>query len=257
MRDRHYHQDRRRSGIALSNHQGETSSIVPEIVISLAPWNAAWIEVPKVACSSLKAAFAGLLDIDLASFGGDPHQAPMPALELPAVIDGALVPGVFAFAFVRNPWDRLVSCYRDKIGGEVDDFTHFTQRPGVADCLARFPAFTAGMSFAAFIEAVTGIDDQEADPHFRSQHTFVTDASGQIAIDYVGRFETLAADVEVVCRRTGIPRPVLPQLQRAAQRVDYRDYYTPRSRQLVAQRFAADLELFGYSFSRHQTWSGA
>lgn len=123
----------------------------------------------KVACSSLKAAFEGLLDIDLAPSGGDPHQAPMPTLEVSAVIDGALVPGVFAFAFVRNPWDRLVSCYRDKIGGEVADFTHFTQRPGVADCLARFPAFTAGMSFAAFVEAVTDIDDHEADPHFRSQ----------------------------------------------------------------------------------------
>lgn len=28
--------------------------------------------------------------------------------------------------YFRNPWDRLVSCYRDKIGGEVDDFTDFS-----------------------------------------------------------------------------------------------------------------------------------
>jgi len=28
----------------------------------------------------------------------------------------AVLSGVFRFGFVRNPWHRLVSCYRDKIG---------------------------------------------------------------------------------------------------------------------------------------------
>ena len=34
-----------------------------------------------------------------------------------------LYPGFYRFAFVRNPWDRLVSCYRDKIkNGEGPNF---------------------------------------------------------------------------------------------------------------------------------------
>jgi hypothetical protein len=85
--------------------------------------------------------------------------------------------------------------------GEASDFTAFHPTRSVAHCLARFDAFRAGMSFDEFVRAVAAIPDEEADDHFRSQQTFVTNACGTIAIDSVGWFETLAHDFQRVSGR--------------------------------------------------------
>lgn len=70
----------------------------------------------------------------------------------------------FKFAFVRNPWVRLVSCYKQKIapGGQGLYCYEYEEVP-----------LYVGMSFAQFVEAVHAIPDEEADPHFRSQYPIV------------------------------------------------------------------------------------
>jgi hypothetical protein len=220
----------------------------PEVCVLLESYAAVYVEVPKVACTSLKVALAGLLGIDLASSGGNPHEGSFPSAAPSEDAHGPLFPNLFAFAFVRNPWDRLVSCYRDKIGGVVDGFTRFTIRPGVADCLAGFDAFTADMSFGEFVTAVASIPDEEADAHFRSQYTFVANAAGELAIDFVGQFETLLYDLQRVRERVGLPDVNLPRLQVAPGRVNYPVYYSTSSRRAVARRFQEDIELFKYQF---------
>lgn len=209
--------------------------------------SAVYVEVPKVACSSIKIALASLLGMDLRPSGGDPHKArfPEPPVRQPGP---TLYPGLFSFAFVRNPWDRLVSCYRDKILGEVRDFTALDPVRGVAFCLARFDDFRPGMSFEAFVRAVSAIFDQEADEHFRSQHSFVTNAAGKLAVDYVGRFETLDRDFRRVCEKLGRPDLKLPVVQAANPRRRYTEYHTPETRDLVSERFREDIRLFEYTF---------
>jgi hypothetical protein len=166
-------------------------------------------------------------------------------------IDGLqeyLYPGFYRFGFVRNPWDRLVSCYRDKIRNEVDGYTNFTIRPGVANCLARWSAFAPGMSFEDFVAAVVSIPDAEADEHFRSQHTFLTNGEGKLSADFVGRYERLAEDFQIVQQTTGLPALELPRLQAARSATRYAAFYTPRTREVVAERFRKDIEMFGYEF---------
>src|SRR5215468_5087192 len=174
--------------------------------ILLEPYRAVYVEIPKVAFTSIKTALAEILGISLRSTGGDPHRLGWPTAEISSSHSAPLFPGLFAFAFVRNPWDRLVSCYRDKIRGEVDGYTYFTIRPGVANCLARFDAFVPGMSFSDFVAAVSSIPDEEADAHFRSQHTFLANDEGKISVDFLGRFERLADDFRLVQKRIGLPR---------------------------------------------------
>ena len=216
--------------------------------ILLAPYHAVYVETPKVACTSIKTALAEILGISLRATGGDPHGVEWPTVERSSSHSGRFFPGLFTFAFVRNPWDRLVSCYRDKMRGEVDGYTYWTIRPGVANCLARFDAFVPGMSFADFVAAVVSIRDEEADGHFRSQHTFVTDGEGKSGVDFLGRFERLAEDFRLVQECIGLPRNELPWLQKARNAARYTDFYTKETRHIAGERFRQDIDMFGYEF---------
>jgi chondroitin 4-sulfotransferase 11 len=220
--------------------------VLRRTAVLLEAQGAVYIEVPKVACSSIKIALASLLGIDLETAGGNPHNVSFPE---PQSCPGPwLYPGLFAFAFVRNPWDRLVSCYRDKIRGEVPGFTNFHATRQVAHCLARFDTFRAGMTFDEFVEAVASIPDDEADDHFRSQHTFLTNSTGDLGVDYVGRFERLERDFDRVCQRLGLRNLRLPFVQAVSTLRSYREFYTPLTRGLVGKRFSNDIDTFGYDF---------
>lgn len=220
-----------------------------EFAIFLKSYRAVYIDIAKVASSSLKATFAAALSLDLNSTGGNPHDVEFPHPPEPSPAGERLYPGLYTFAFVRNPWGRLVSCYRDKIQGEVEGFTKFS-RSGVAHCLAWFDMFSAHMTFEEFVHAVALIPDAEADEHFQSQHTYVTNVWGEIAVDFVGRYENLESDFQHAAARIGLPTGIrLPRLQANPQSVRYADYYTAATRNIVATRFAQDIALFSYHFS--------
>jgi hypothetical protein len=218
----------------------------PRTAVLLEAYNAVYIEVPKVACSSIRIALASLLGIDLNAAGVNSHEVDFPEPRPQA--GPGLYPGLFAFAFVRNPWDRVVSCYRDKILGEVRDFTRFHPTRDVAYCLAGSDAFQGGMPFEGFVEVIAATPDGEADEHFRSQQTFVTDDTRQLAVDFLGRFERLDQDFQRVCQEVGIGGLRLPFVQAAPTPRDCKEYYTPSTQRLVGERFADDIKLFDYSF---------
>ncbi|MEQ8992757.1 MAG: sulfotransferase family 2 domain-containing protein [Pseudomonadales bacterium] len=223
-------------------------SAEPKFSILLVPYEAVYIDIAKNASSSLKAVFAKDLGLDLAATAGNSHLLDFPRPQPPDVSGARLYPELFTFAFVRNPWDRLVSCYRDKIRGEVSGFTRFSSA-GIAHCLSGFTEFRAGMSFKAFANAVASIDDAVADEHFRSQHIHLVNDAGHIAIDYVGRYERLIDDFHWVTSTIGLPTRSLPRLQATTSAVDYRTNYDDQTREVVARRYARDIELFSYSFA--------
>ncbi len=130
----------------------------------------------------------------------------------------------FKFAFVRNPWDRLVSRYSYLLR-TTDHPRH---------------------------EFVKGLDDFESYLQWEirrgkmHQHTYVTDGRGNWLVDFIGYFERLEADFAKVCKRLGISAE-LPRANISSHR-DYRTYYNDRTRDFVAKHFQRDIELFGYTF---------
>lgn len=213
--------------------------------IALPGYHAVYIDIAKVASSSIKSYLSCLLEI--ADKSDNPHATDFPRPLNSDPTGHRLYPGLYTFAFVRNPWDRLVSCYRDKIAGEVQGYTAFADN-GVAHCLAGFEAFSANMSFTEFAHAVASIPDQQADEHFRSQADYLTNTRGSLAVDFVGRYETLSADFARIVKQLGLPQEIeLPRLQ-AASPANHADFYTLETRELIGERYARDIALFSFSF---------
>lgn len=223
----------------------------PGTVIGLTDSRILFYSIPKVACSSIMAALVDALGIDFPADEWKPevfqtHKWDHLFDRKAMLIRDPLAPPYkefWSFAFVRNPWDRLVSCYAEKIRGDGDS-ENFVD--GVSTVLLPFGVFHSGMSFEQFARAVVKIPDSEAEPHFMSQHRFITRRSGALIVDFVGRFERLAEDFATVQQR--IARPVVLGHLLKSRHGDYRDYYDAGLRELVGARYAGDVALFGYTF---------
>jgi hypothetical protein len=81
---------------------------------------------------------------------------------------------------------------------------------------------------------------------FMPQVVWISDRTGTILVNYVGRFENLDADFKEVCSRLGT-RARLPHLKKSAKG-PYQTLYTPECIEIVAKWFAHDIETFGYTF---------
>ena len=147
------------------------------------------------------------------------------SIEIPRrCLPPAMFDGMFKFAFVRNPWDRLVSRHAYLMRKTAHPRHEFVKQLG---------------SFETYL-------DWEIARGKMHQHTYVTGPDGRLLTDFIGYYERLADDFAEAARRVGVPA-TLPPPNHSPHR-DYREYYDARTRERVARAFARDIELFGYSF---------
>ena len=135
------------------------------------------------------------------------------------------VDAYFKFAFVRNPFDRFVS------------YCAFMTRQNNA-----FAMNPRGVMRQVLFE-LRPLDHV----HFQPQFSLLSNESGELITDYVGRVEQLQQCYDHVCERIGLPGSRLAHVNRS-RRGDYRQYYDAELRQEVAKLYRRDLELFDYSF---------
>ena len=104
-------------------------------------------------------------------------------------------------------------------------------------------------SFEEFIYKCTDtIDDSDGKKSFLyNQLDYVSDADGNVIVDYIGKFENLAEDTAKVFKQLGIEGASLPH-KNISNHENYRSYYTDDTRDIVAERYARDIEYFGYEF---------
>ena len=128
----------------------------------------------------------------------------------------------FTFSFVRNPWDIMVSWYKWRRSHNLsfDKFlTEYKIKHKYADWL----------------------------PETLYQTDFLLDENDNPLVNFIGRFENLQEDFNVVCDKIGIPHQQLPHTNKTKHK-HYTEYYDDETKEIVAERCARDIEYFGYEF---------
>jgi hypothetical protein len=141
------------------------------------------------------------------------------------------------FTLVRHPLDRLVSCWTSKIDGRNAD-------RGLPEDMTRV-GLRPKMPFATFVRAVSSVPDWKANPHFRSQATFVNDEVGRNIASTVLRFENLPGCLIDFFADQGLPGIDIPHLLKSS-RPPWHEFYDSETRRLATERYEGDFDQFGY-----------
>jgi hypothetical protein len=232
-----------------------------------------FIHIPKAAGQSIESVFLKLLNLTwetraplLLCPNANPEVGPPRLAHLKAreYVGCSYLPqeefsAYFKFAFVRNPWDRLVSFYKYMGPRNGLPFKEFLMGPFRKDLWVNRQWFVG------------------------PQSSFVCDSRGNLLVDFLGRFERLQADFNTVAHRLALPSSTLPHRNKSKRQKfasffsprellsrvrilfgsgkpnrcrSYQDYYDDESKDLVAQLYADDLERFGYRFGQPAVHDG-
>jgi len=137
----------------------------------------------------------------------------------------------FKFAFVRNPWDRLVSCWHNKV---IDSNYFKFQDPKLADM----------RTFANFVNFISGLDIENCDPHLRLQCRLI-DLNH---IDYLGRLESLGSDLSKIFHILDIPIGNIESKNVSIEKIHYHEYFDHGLVEKVYQIYRRDIQIFGYDY---------
>ena len=159
----------------------------------------------------------------------------------------------YVFTFVRNPYERLVSRYahmkayfleeKDRpktlvVGGMIlPSLKKYFNYHDIKFCEDNF-------NFSKFVEFA----ENNIDVHWEPQtNKFISTVGSLDNIDFIGKLENFQQDFNIVCDKIGIPRQQLPHRNKSNHK-HYTEYYDDETREIVEEKYAKDIELFGYKF---------
>jgi hypothetical protein len=147
---------------------------------------------------------------------------------------GKLFDKYFSFSFVRNPYDFLVSYYKfrmNMINGEYGRVERFMYKK------------YSKSNFRNWV-----MKNFYNDPRVMTNLDFLS-YNSEIKVDFIGKFENLQQDFDTVCDKIGIPQQKLPHINKSKHK-HYTEYYDDETREIVAKKYAKDIEYFGYKFGK-------
>jgi len=205
---------------------------------------------------------------------GEKHEG---ILEIKENMSNNMFDDYYKVAFVRNPWDWLVSYYfyykklsSTTTGGYTGTRKLFTLSDGAikinkiaSDALGEKAVEIKdkeNISFKEFLMVVEsesknyekGVKLNQLAYPYQPQYKYLVDKDDDIVVNFVGKYENLENDWKYLCerlklvanRRTNL---ALSRLNQSEHR-DYRLYYDESDAEMVYNVYKKDIGLFDYSF---------
>jgi hypothetical protein len=208
--------------------------------------------IPKVACSTVKFVLQRLAGHDDPEFLANIHDQGLHLVELGTdeIVEALTSPDWLRFGFVRNPYDRLFSAYKSKIGNmrekqyvwvqnEIRERCDYPRRDGTRTGMVAFRDFVRWVRDARGWKRRDGHWNRQADILMQSL----------IPYDFIGRFETLVADFTSVLTRLGASDEVVKAASTVLNptvKVPLAAAYDRDLADCVYAMYEQDFEEFGY-----------
>jgi len=148
----------------------------------------------------------------------------------------------FTFAFVRNPYDRLISMFfhlqskgTDK-GPLIKRFNDIDSK--CLNCTDKQEGFKR------FVD-ITIVNKLLSNYHWQPQHYMLCDKSNKIIVDFVGRYEKLVGDTNFILNRLDVGRVNLPHKYKSSHG-PFMDYYDNETLDIVRDYYEKDINMFNY-----------
>lgn len=172
----------------------------------------------------------------------------------------------FTFAFVRNPYDLILSLY-----------SMYTQYPEYTDQEKHEDLYHPWNQYQDFEDFILSMGQRKHEPDEKwrlqldklgakktmkvwyflenLQTSYLTNSwkgkqsgKGEILVDFVGRYENLTEDFHKVCQKVGLPKLDLIH-HGATKHRPFQELYTKRMKKIVYEHSSVDIERFGYADS--------
>ena len=183
-----------------------------------------FVHIPKCAGTSVRRSL----------FGRDGGHRPLEIFR--TMVPPEMFDRSFKFTFVRNPWDRLVSAFFFLQKSDLERNQRFARRN-----------LSAYGDFDSFVRQWLTRKNIWSFTHFLPQVHFIC-IDKRLGVDFVGFYENLAEDFAAVAKKINRPTALLEENRLGGRAKDYRQYYTDETRNIVAEVYAEDIGLLGYSF---------
>ena len=144
-------------------------------------------------------------------------------------------PTFFRFAFVRHPYTRIVSCYRDKIlSGREPRFRRLLNLPE-----------SGNIKLEEFLRCIADQEPARMNRHWRPQHELI---SRKVNLNFLGRFERFQKDFMEVLERLNVSHSLVNAQRSHATDTGYQVEIASENKKMIQRIYRNDFERFGYEF---------
>jgi hypothetical protein len=204
-----------------------------------------FIHVPKAAGTSINAAFSmcdafyAVRQSNAAARAAHAEKVGLPraaaaltehasAKQFIAALGRDIFSEYYSFAFVRNPWDVAVSWFHYRL---------------INPAISGHAEAAAAGNFAAYVKR--HLAGPEGAKLVGLQYPFVVDDTGEVAVSFIGRYESLERDFSLVTRLLKVEALPLDHFNQSYHPA-WAGLYTRETFAVVAGLVAKDAVLFGY-----------